>query len=123
MEEVVGLWVAAAAAHGAATEAGDHRTANTRAPVIVAALAELRRRGADAKARVLVLLEHPEPGVQASAAAEALAFAPEPAAEVLAALAEAPNSLVAFTAGHVLREWQRGARQPEPWADDAAPAS
>ena len=123
LDEVTAAWVAAATVHGRATELGDYRTGNPQARVIIAACAELRRRGVDAQAQILAQLEHPEPAVRASAAAEALAFAPERAVEVLEAVAAIPRSLVAFTACHALRMWHRGRFQPASWGDEIAPAS
>ena len=98
----------AAAAHGRATEAGDHKTANAAHEVLANAYRELRRRGIDAQRALLPLLEYQDLSVQAWAGAHALEFAPVEGERALTFIAEIPKSLVSFSAKMTLWQWREG---------------
>jgi hypothetical protein len=85
----------------------NHVKANKAARRLAAAYRELRTRGSAAQARLLPLLEHPEPGVRAWAAAHALEFAPERGEPVLSALVD-QGGLIGLGANETLKAW-RGA--------------
>jgi hypothetical protein len=98
----------AAAAHGRATESGDHKAANAAHESLSAVYSELRRRGPDAQRALLPLLEDPDLGVRAWAGAHALEFSAADGERVLTLIAEIPKSLVSFSAKMTLREWREG---------------
>ena len=105
MESLVVRYSEAAAAHGRATECGDHEAGNVAHEQISTIYRELRRRGEGAQRALLPLLANPDIGVRAWAAAHALDFAPSEAEPVLAAISQVPKSLVAFSAKVTLRQW------------------
>lgn len=112
--ELVEAYVGAAAAHSAATTAGDDRPANDMAERVAALYAELRRRGSEAQRLLLVLLDHDKPGVRVWAASHALDFAPSAGEPVLRSLAS-EGSIVGFVAETTLEEWRSGLlRFPDP---------
>jgi len=57
---------------------------------------------------LLPLLQHPDLGVRAWAAAHALEFAAAEGEPVLVATADIPGSLVSFSAKMTLRQWREG---------------
>lgn len=105
-DELIGAYVNASIAHGAAIDAGDYRTANRQNDVTAAISNELRKRGQER--RLLDLLEHENPWVRYWAAGEALQCAPGEAEPVLRRLAALPPSLVRLTAETTLDEWRKG---------------
>jgi hypothetical protein len=108
ISSLVERYTAAAASHGQATEAGDHKKANRAADSIAAIYRELRQRGADAQKHLLALLTHPDPGVRGWAGAHALEFAPSDGERALLQLATIRKSLVAFSAEMTLKVWREG---------------
>jgi hypothetical protein len=105
---LVNRYSESAAAHGRATEAGDHKTANAAHEVLATVYRELRRRGVEAQRALLPLLEHNDIGVRGWAGAHALEFAPSEGESALTALAEVPRSLISFSAKMTLRQWREG---------------
>ena len=97
----------AAAAHGQATNAGDHKTANREYKTIEAVYRELRARGRDAQETLLCLLESDDSGVRLWAGSHALDFAPTAGERTLTALAN-EQSLVGFSAEMTLKSWSDG---------------
>jgi hypothetical protein len=110
-EDVASLvkrYTESSAAHGRATEAGDHTAANLAYDALAEVYRQLRRRGADAQRALIPLLEHPDVGVRAWAGAHALEFSPEQGERVLMRLAEIPRSLISLSAEMTLRQWHDG---------------
>ncbi len=110
-EEVAVLlqrYAASAAAHGRATETGDHKAANAAHESLSAVYRELRRRGTEAQRALLPLLEDRDIGVRAWAGAHALEFSAVDGERVLTQIAEIPKSLVSFSAKMTLRQWREG---------------
>jgi hypothetical protein len=107
VEEVVSQYVAAATAHGRATESGDYKTANASVPKVIAAHARLRQLGKNGEDALRALLNHSEPGVRLWVAWHALEFEPQQAERVLAELALLKGSLVGFSAQMALRRRDR----------------
>ncbi len=105
---LVNRYADSAAAHGRATEAGDHETANAAHEALARVYRELRRRGTEAQRTLLPLLEHDDPGVRVWAGAHALEFAPAQGERALTRIAEIPKSLVGFSAEVTLQEWRAG---------------
>jgi hypothetical protein len=105
---LLGQYAQAAAQHGAATEAGDDKAANTAARKIGSLHREIQALGVDAERHLLTLLGDNDCGVRLWAAAHTLGLAPTEAAEVLKGLARLPKSLIAVSAEMTLREWRRG---------------
>jgi len=98
----------AAAAHGAATEQGDHEASSRACDAIAEVYGELRRRGTATVQRLIPFLEDEDVGVRFWVASHALEFAPEKGQAVLSEIAQTPNSLIAFSAKMALREWKAG---------------
>ena len=107
VQEIVDVYVAAAAKHGRATEAGDHEAANAAHDVIAPAYRELRSRGIDAQRALLPLLQHPDPSVRGWAAAHGLEFAPDQAEPALEALADL-GGIGGLDAKMTLSVWRKG---------------
>jgi hypothetical protein len=110
-DEVASLvkrYTESSAAHGRATEAGDHVAANLAHDALAEVYRELRRRGADAQRALILLLEHTDVGVRAWAGAHALEFCPEQGERVLMRVAQIPRSLISFSAEMTLRQWHDG---------------
>ena len=63
VEMLVKRYGEAAAAHGRATEAGDHKKANKAYEQVAAIYRELRRRGPNSQRALLPFLNDPDPGV------------------------------------------------------------
>ena len=105
---VVQQYAEGAAAHGRATQVGDHKAANAAHEELASAYRELRRRGIDAQRALLPLLEHEDLGGQAWAGAHALEFAPVEGERALTRIAEIPKSLVSFSARMTLRQRREG---------------
>lgn len=105
--ELVQAYMEAAVDHGRASAEGDYRTANPRAKALIAIYQELRVRGGGAQEALLALLGHDDPNVRLSAAAHALAFAPDRGEPVLEALMAFPGT-VGLGAQMTLREWRQG---------------
>ncbi len=105
---LVKRYAESAAAHGRASETGDHKAANAAHDVLAGVYRELRRRGVDAQQALLPLLEDPELGVRGWAGAHALEFAPTEGERALSRIAEIPKSLVSFSAKMTLRQWREG---------------
>lgn len=97
----------AAAAHGAATESGDYRTANRNHDLLAQIYSELRIRGAEAQHQLLTFLDDIDPHVRAWAAAHALEFAAQRGEQVLRRLA-ADRGVVGLNAEMTLQEWSKG---------------
>lgn len=104
---LVAEYRASAAAHGVATEQGNHRRANQQYDRLTAVYGELRSRGAGAQRALLPLLDDIDPHVQAWAAAHALEFAPDRGEPVLKRLASG-SGVVSFNASMTLEEWKNG---------------
>jgi hypothetical protein len=102
----------AAAMHQRASDAGEHKKANSAYHVLDAIVREIYARGPEARTDFLGLLDNNQPGVRVWAATHALWISPERAQAVLQELASQPSSLVAFDARHVLQEWRKGELQP-----------
>lgn len=107
VQEIVDVYVAAAAKHGRATEAGDYKAANEAHDVIAPGYRELRSRGVEAQRALLPLLEHPDPGVRGWAAAHGLEFAPNQAEPTLEDLADG-GSIGGSSAKMTLEVWRKG---------------
>jgi hypothetical protein len=104
--DLVEKYSAAAAAHGRATEHGEHKSANKAHKTLASAYRELRHRGDLGCLRALI--DHQDAGVRLWAASHALEFAPVDAEAALVALSSMPNSLVAVSARTTLKEWKAG---------------
>jgi len=107
VQSLVAEYRASAVAQSVATESGDHRKANRHHDVIADIYRELRRRGRDAQAALLPLLDDIDPRVRAWAAAHALEFAPDRGQPVLNRLRSA-GGVVGLNAEMTLEEWSRG---------------
>lgn len=107
LPELVNAYRDAAKHHGAATESGDHRTANKSADLVAAIYSELRRRGPEAQHQLVPLLADPELGVRLWAASHALEFAPAEGEAILTALSS-EGRLVGLSAEMTLKEWREG---------------
>lgn len=108
LTDLVKLYAEAAAAHGRATESGDHVQANKQHDVVASIYRELRRRGSDSQAALLSLLSHPDPGVRCWVASHALEYAPKLAEPVLSELSRGSPSFVRFGAELTLERWTKG---------------
>lgn len=104
---LVAAYRKSAAEHGAATEQGDHRTANRRHDLVADVYRELRRRGIDAQRELLQLLDDIDVYVRAWTAAHALEFAPDRGEPVLKVLAT-KGGVVGLNARLTLQEWAKG---------------
>ncbi|MFE8595359.1 DUF2019 domain-containing protein [Archangium violaceum] len=100
------------AGHGRDIETAKPKAANRKYDVLVAIRRELRERGPEAQRQLLKLMDSPAPGTRYWVASYVLEFAPSEAELVLAELAKIPRSLVGFTAGWTLREWNAGTFNP-----------
>lgn len=98
---------AAAAQHGDATEAGDHRRANQAAELLGSLYAEIRRRGADSQRAILPFLSDPSPGVRLWSASHALEFDSNSGEAVLRELV-AVGRFLGLSAEVTLKEWRAG---------------
>ena len=107
IEELADGYRRAASAHGQATHAGDHETANRHHDMVAAIYRELRARGRSAQEALLPLMQDSDDAVRSWAASHALEFAPEQAESVLNVLAEG-RGISAFNAKMTLREWRKG---------------
>ena len=107
VDALVSAYVAAAAAHGRATEKGDYEAANQQHEILAAAYRELRERGLEAQRALLPLLSGELP-VRVWVAAHALEFAPEVGEQVLVGVASGPAGPSRMDAEMTLREWRRG---------------
>jgi hypothetical protein len=107
-ESLLQEYVREAARHGEATEGADKRSANAAADAVAAIYRELRRRGPEAQSTLLVLLDHPDPGVRSWAGAHALEFAPDEGLPVLEQLARENKGLIGFGAETTIEVWRSG---------------
>jgi hypothetical protein len=107
VEVLVAAYRRAASAHGKASVAGDHRTANKHFYTIAAIYRELRKRGRDCQLAILPLLTSDDLDVRAWAAAHSLEFSPSAGRPVLEELAK-NQGIVGLEAQMTLREWQAG---------------
>jgi hypothetical protein len=105
IEELIQEYEQAAAAHGRALAAGDHRSANRAHDKVANAYRELRRRAA--APQLLPLLRSEDENVRAWVAAHALEFAPEPGEPVLLGLTARPG-LLRVQAEYTLKAWREG---------------
>src|SRR5262245_25446244 len=101
------MLVAAAAAHGAATERGDYKVGNKKYRELKAALQSLRSTVETWPEVRQERLSHEHPHVRCWAATHLLAPRPGPAVATLESLASQPG-IAAFNAQMVLREWRAG---------------
>lgn len=108
INELLEIYVEAAAGHGTATLDGNYRKANRHHDALAAVYRELRSRGTAAQRSLLGLLNHPNAGVRCWAAAHALEFAPDEGEPVLEALTKTPG-IFALDAEMALQEWRKGA--------------
>jgi hypothetical protein len=100
------------AKHGRLLDALETRAANKEHERTHALEVALKSREAQARGRLLVLLEAPEPGTRFWAASAALGFAPVEAASVLDTLARPPLSQVGLSAAMLLQQWRSGQFTP-----------
>ena len=107
LQKLVSMYQSAAMAHGLATEAGDHATANRSYDTIAFVCRELRRRGRDAQLELLGLLNERDPYVRMWAATHALEFAPEAGVNILKELTTS-EGIVGFDAQMTLKAWREG---------------
>jgi hypothetical protein len=105
IEELVQEYEQAAAAHGRALAAADHRSANRAHDRIVNTYRELRRR--TAASQLLPLLTSADENVRACVAAHALEFAPEHGEPVLLGFATHPG-LLRVRSEYALKAWREG---------------
>lgn len=105
--ELVAAYRSAALSHLAHSSQGAYKKANPQAEIIAACYRELRRRGPQSQAALLILLDDGDSAVRAWAGSHALEFAPGLAEPVLVEL-EGGKSLAAFSARMTLREWRAG---------------
>lgn len=89
------------------SEARNARTANRHADTALQIGRELRRRGPEARAKLVTLLSHSNPGVRSWAATYSLDFAREQAEFVLRRLAQEPGE-TGFSAKMTLELWEEG---------------
>jgi hypothetical protein len=108
VEDLLRSYSQAAAAHGKATEEGDHKTANKMANMVSSVYSELRRRGAEAQRALLPLLHNENPGVRLWVASHALEFSPIDGEPVLVELASTYHSFTGMTAQVTLSQWREG---------------
>ena len=101
------MYIAAAAAHGAATQRGDDEAANKNHDELMAALQSLRSTGGNWPELLQDALGHENPHVRCWAATHLLAVKPERATNALEDLA-GQRGVAAFNARMVLREWRAG---------------
>jgi hypothetical protein len=107
IEASIDRYAAAAAAHGEASERGDHKRANREFNVISGVYRGLRAKGPEAQSRLLRLLDHPNAAVRGWAASHALEFSSGAGEKVLQALIK-DGGLPGFNAEMVLQEWRSG---------------
>ncbi|NVJ01210.1 DUF2019 domain-containing protein [Myxococcus sp. AM009] len=108
LQELASMYEEFAAAHGQASETGDHRKANAQFRRIAAVWKELRTRKSEGSGALLNLLGSANPHVRGWAASHALESAPQAAEAVLEQLANGPPSIARFNAEMVLSEWRAG---------------
>jgi hypothetical protein len=106
IEELVQEYEQAAAAHGRALAAADHRSANRAHDRIVSTYRELRSRAA--ASQLLPLLTSEDENVRACVAAHALEFAPEQGEPVLLGFATSHPGLLRIRAEYALKAWREG---------------
>jgi len=97
-----------AAAHGRASFGGDYKTANWNADLIAEIYRELRRRGVEAQAFILPLLNDDDPSVRVWTATHALDFAPDKGEPVLMELSKIGKGACRLDAEMTLIEWKNG---------------
>lgn len=107
LEELLGIYLAAAALHGASAIEGEYRVTNRQARILIDVYCELRFRGLEAQRALLEFLDHADRGVRGWAAYHALEFAPEKGLPVLEELAM-ETGVLALDARMVLQEWRKG---------------
>lgn len=105
LEELVGRYASAAAAHAKASEQGDYAVANPQHDAVAAVYRELRNR--KEREALLPLLQAGDLGVRGWAASHALEFAPDDGTRVLQELS-ASAGLVGFNAQMTLDTWRAG---------------
>jgi len=98
----------AAKAHRQASLSGDYKAGNPQADLVARIYRELRRRGREAQARLLELLNDADPGVRAWAAAHCLELAPDQAVPILEDLARSEPPPADFSAEMTLKAWRQG---------------
>ena len=107
LDDIKHRYASAAQEHIAATERGDHETANRAHDVVIECLRLLRQTN-DRGQRVLVeLLSSPQAGVRAWVATHLLPLEPAIAVQALEELSKLPGA-VGFDAETVLKEWRKG---------------
>ena len=105
--DVIERYIDAAAKHGAATDRGDHRTANAAYDDVLSALSEIRRFPDRGQSVLKELLNYPNSHVKIWAATHLLPLDEEAAIRALSALVSEPP-FVGINARMVLREWKAG---------------
>lgn len=103
-------YIAAARAHGAATESGNDEAANKHYDELMDALRLLRASTSEWPGVLQGALANEHPHVRCWAATHLLTERPVPAASALEALAS-QRGIAAFNAKMVLREWRAGRLQ------------
>ena len=98
----------AAAEHGRATREGNARKANKAYRKLNRFATQLKKRGADAHAGWLALLDEKDDAVRVWAASHALEFAPEQAVRTLRSVASGRPGPDRLDAEMTLREWEAG---------------
>ncbi|MCY1036088.1 DUF2019 domain-containing protein [Corallococcus sp. BB11-1] len=111
-EALVEAFRQVSAKHGHLLDARKTRAANKEFERVSAIETELKSRGAEARERMLRLLDDPEPGTRFWAASVALEYAPLEGTRVLAELAMIPLSMVGLSAAMTLETWRREHYRP-----------
>jgi len=111
MKIVVEEFVDAVTKHGAATEAGDHKTTNKQYRRYDSLRKHLEQKGEAGRHAIHALLEHSNPWVRMVAASTYLKYHEAEATKTLEALAK-EKGIIGFDAKMVLHEWRAGRLRP-----------
>jgi hypothetical protein len=105
--DLIKLFAKAAAEQGEALRAGDPKKANSRYRTMKKTYLELKSRNPEALREIFSLFEHPDGYVRLNAAAHSLKFDPPSALRVLQILDKMESGLLGFTAGMIVKEWNK----------------
>ena len=107
LDDLVADYRGSAAAHGAATEAGDHKKANRQHDRLIEVLRQIRDSGATGDKALLGLLSDENTWVRLWAASHLLRVDEDQARRTLELLSQ-ESGVVALDAEMVLSEWHKG---------------
>jgi hypothetical protein len=108
IEELTSEYAEYASQHGEGTEQGDYKKVNKAHDKLIKIYHQIKERGALDNPMFKELLLSSDPGVRCWAASHILIISPKEAENVLIELGKVPNSLIAFSAIMILKEWKNG---------------